>query len=153
MVVEILLESIWPCRVQTAPGSAQPVVLGRVTVTSSPPSGWTVICHLRALPWVVRLALVTWPPVTVRTWSLTAASSRLGSLLKKNSSVKAVEPSWLAGTVLASRLAVSGSGTGIAAASLVSDSSLPSSSVKETRTLRFFPASSLWTCRWRRWPR
>ena len=94
--------------VQTAPASPQLAVIGSSRVTSSLPSGWTVISQRRLEPWVVRLTLATSPLVTSRTWSLTASKPRTGSSLKWISKVKALEPSCSLGSVALSKAPLRG---------------------------------------------
>ena len=66
-----------------------------------------------------------------------------GSSLNLSSKVNAVAPSWDSGTSWV--LAVKGGCVTAAVAALVTDSSLPASSVKETVTLMTFPASAVTT--------
>ena len=103
MVTLLLLESIFSELVQTAPWSSQSVVIGSTRITSSLPSGWTVISQRMLEPWVVRLTLVTSPLVTSRTYSRTASKPRVGSSLKWISKVKVLEPSCSPGSVVLSK--------------------------------------------------
>ena len=63
------LDNGLPSSVQIAPWASQPSVTGRVMMTRPSPSGSTVIRQRTLLPFVIRLALVTSPPVTVKAWS------------------------------------------------------------------------------------
>ena len=88
---------------------------------------------------------MTSPLVMVSTLSRTFLNSSLGSTLKYNSNVNVLlTPSWLAGTVEASKKPSSGT-TGMSKPVLVRLSLNPSSSVKVTRTLMAFPSSALAT--------
>ena len=63
------LDSFLPSDVQMAPSASQSSVAGRTTVTPALESGSTCISHLTLLPFSIRTALVTEPPVTVKAWS------------------------------------------------------------------------------------
>ena len=140
MVNSSLLDSILPSEMQIAPVASQSVVAGSTMVTSLLEFGLTCISHLAFPPFSSRFALTTLPPVTVNAWSRRVLKLKLclSSSLNRSSKVNFFRPSWESGAPW--MVAVSGCVTA-AVASLVSDSSLPASSVKVTLTLRALPTS------------
>ena len=127
-----------------APSAEQSVVAFTAMVTSASESGVTVISHLAFLPGSSRRTLLTEPPVTVKAWSRTVAKPKPDCRLLAEPQLEGELGAPIVGRGLVVDRGVKG-GCVTAVAALVTDSSFPSSSVKDTRTLMVLPASAATT--------